>query len=124
MQTEAGLPLPGVTVILKGTYTNGSTNGKGQFRIKSAFSKVPVILLVSFIGYETEELPLNAPDNALTVTFRPSAVLDQVVVAASRVEVNVGQVPVTVEKLNQRQVEQITTPDLVADLGPLRSQRV
>ena len=60
---------------------------------------------MSFIGYETQELPLNAPDNALTVTLRPSAVLDQVVVAASRVEENIGQVPVTVEKLNQRQVE-------------------
>ncbi|MCC3154092.1 TonB-dependent receptor plug domain-containing protein [Hymenobacter sp. BT770] len=72
---------------------------------------------MSFIGYETQELPLTEPDNALTVTLRPSAVLDQVVVAASRVEENIGQVPVTVEKLNQRQVEQITTPDLVAGLG-------
>ena len=39
------------------------------------------------------------------------------VVAASRVEENIGQVSVTVEKLNQRQVEQITTLDLVAGLG-------
>ena len=43
--------------------------------------------------------------------------LDQVVVAASRVEESIGQVPVTVEKLDQRQVEQITTPDLVAGLA-------
>ena len=43
--------------------------------------------------------------------------LDQVVVAASRVEESIGQVPVTIEKLDQRQVEQITTPDLVAGLG-------
>ena len=117
VQTEAGLPLPGATAILKGTYTGGSTNAEGLFQIKADFSKGPVILLVSFIGYETQELPLNAPDNALIVTLRPSAVLDQVVVAASRVEENIGQVPVTVEKLNQRQVEQITTPDLVAGLG-------
>ena len=55
---------------------------------------------MSFIGYEIQELPLNAPDNALTVMLRPSAVLDQVVVSASRVEENIGQVPVTVEKLS------------------------
>ena len=100
VQTEAGLPLPGATAILKGTYTGGSTNADGLFQIKADFSKGPVILLVSFIGYETQELPLNAPENALTVTLRPSAVLDQMVVAASRVEENIGQVPVTVEKLN------------------------
>ena len=117
MQTEAGLTLPRAIVILKGTYTGGSTNGEGQLQIKSDFSKGPVVLLVLFIGYETQELLRNAPDNALTVTLRPSAVLDQVVVAASRVEENISQVPVTVEKLNQRQIEQITTPDLVAGLG-------
>ena len=80
VQTEAGMPLPGATILLKGAYNGGSTNAEGLFQIKADFSKGPVILLVSFTGYETQELPLNAPDNApdnaLTVTFRPSAVLD------------------------------------------------
>lgn len=60
---------------------------------------------------------MSAPDNTLTLTLtlRPSAVLDQVV--ASRVKENIGQVPVPVKKLDQRQVEQIATPDLVAGLG-------
>ncbi|WP_310396193.1 TonB-dependent receptor [Hymenobacter sp.] len=117
VQTEAGTPLPGATVIFKGTYTGGSTNEEGLFQLKADFSKGPLTLSVSFIGYETQELPLSESDNALTVILRPSAVLDQVVVAASRVEESIGQVPVTVEKLDQRQVEQITTPDLVAGLG-------
>ena len=56
---------------------------------------------------------MSAPDNTLTLTLRPSAVLDQVL--ASRVKENIGQVPV--KKLDQRQVEQIATPDLVAGLG-------
>jgi iron complex outermembrane receptor protein len=117
VQTEAGMPLPGATIFFKGTYTGGSTNEEGQFQVKADFSKGPLAVAVSFIGYETQVLTLNQPDNALMITLRPSAVLDQVVVAASRVEENIGQVPVTVEKLSQRQVEQITTPDLVAGLG-------
>ncbi len=117
VQTEAGLPLPGATIIIKGTYNGGSTNEEGQFQIKADFSKGPVVLSVSFIGYESQELPLTAPDEAITVTLRPSVMLDQVVVAASRVEESIGQVPVTVEKLDQRQVENVTTPDLVAGLG-------
>ncbi|SFQ27481.1 TonB-dependent receptor [Hymenobacter arizonensis] len=117
VQTEAGTPLPGATVFVKGTYSGGSTNEEGQFQVKSDFSKGALVLSVSFIGFESQELSLSEPDNALIVTLRPSAMLDQVVVAASRVEENIGQVPVTVEKLNQRQVEQITTPDLVAGLA-------
>jgi iron complex outermembrane receptor protein len=31
VQTEAGTPLPGATVIIKGTYTGNSTNEEGQF---------------------------------------------------------------------------------------------
>lgn len=117
VQTEAGTPLPGATVLFKGTYSGGSTNEEGQFSVKGDFSKGVLVLAVSFLGYETQELPLAAPDNALVVTLRPSAVLNQVVVAASRVEENIGQVPVTIEKLDQRQVAQITTPDVVAGLG-------
>jgi iron complex outermembrane receptor protein len=117
VQTEAGMPLPGATIFFKGTYNGGSTNEEGQFQIKADFSKGPQVLSISFVGYETQMLTLAQPDNALVVTLRPSAVLDQVVVAASRVEESIGQVPVTVEKLSQRQVEQITTPDLVAGLG-------
>ncbi|HEX8507752.1 MAG TPA: TonB-dependent receptor [Hymenobacter sp.] len=117
VQTEAGMPLPGATVFIKGTYSGSGTNEEGQFELKSDFSKGALVLSVSFVGYETQELPLSQPDNGLVVTLRPSAMLDQVVVAASRVEENIGQVPVTVEKLSQRQVEQITTPDLVAGLG-------
>ncbi|MFC6222251.1 TonB-dependent receptor [Hymenobacter artigasi] len=117
VQTEAGMPLPGATIFFKSTYNGGSTNEEGQFQIKADFSKGPQVLSISFVGYETQTLTLAQPDNALVVTLRPSAVLDQVVVAASRVEESIGQVPVTVEKLNQRQVEQITTPDLVAGLG-------
>ena len=75
VQTEASLLLPGATVILKGAYTGGSTNAERLFQIKADFSKGLVILLVSFIGYETQGLQLNAPDNALIVTLRPSAVL-------------------------------------------------
>ena len=65
---------------------------------------------MSFIGYKIHGLPLNVPDNALTVTLRLSAVLYPVGVTTSRVEENIGQVPVTVERLNQRWVEQIPTP--------------
>ena len=116
VRTEIGTPLPGATVFVKGSYSGSSTNEEGQFQLKADFSK-PVVLAVAFVGYETLEVPLTSPDNALQLTLKPSAVLDQVVVAASRVEEAIGQVPVTVEKLDQRQVEQITTPDLVAGLG-------
>jgi len=120
VRTEIGTPLPGATVFIKGTYTGTSTNEEGQFQLKADFSKA-VVLSVSFVGYESTDIPLSAPDNAIAVVLKPSAMLDQVVVAASRVEESIGQVPVTVEKIDQRQVENITTPDLVAGLARFKA---
>ena len=42
VQTEAGMPLPGATVFLKGTYTGGSTNEEGQFQLKGDFARGPL----------------------------------------------------------------------------------
>ncbi|HEX8656110.1 MAG TPA: carboxypeptidase-like regulatory domain-containing protein, partial [Hymenobacter sp.] len=117
MQTEAGMPLPGATVFIKDTYKGNSTNEEGQFEIRADFSQGPLTLSVSFVGYETQELQLSEPNSALAIILRPSVVLNQIVVGASRVEESIGQVPVTVEKLDQHQIEQITTPDLVAGLA-------
>ena len=76
VQTEAPPPLPGAAVFFKGTYTGSSTNGEGRFEVKGNFLKGIQTLSISFIGYETQELPLSGPDNALVVTLRPSAMLD------------------------------------------------
>ena len=119
--SDAGIAVPGATVFIKGTFTGASTNEEGQFSLKANFTKGPVTLVTSYVGYETQELPLSASDNALQIILKPSAMLDQVVVAASRVEENIGKVPVTVEKLDQRQVEQIATPDIVAGLARFKA---
>ena len=115
--SDAGFPMPGATVFIKGTYTGTGTNGEGQFSLKTSFAKGPITLVAAYVGYETQELVLTQPDKTLQIILKPSAMLDQVVVAASRVEENIGRVPVTVEKLDQRQVEQIATPDIVAGLS-------
>ncbi|MDJ0364124.1 TonB-dependent receptor [Hymenobacter sp. H14-R3] len=117
VQTEAGTPLPGATVFLKSTYLGGSTNEEGRFEVRGVQNRFPAILVVSFVGYENQELSLTQPDNNIEVTLRPATLLTQKVVAASRVEENIGQVPVTIEKIDQRQLGQLTTPDLVAGLA-------
>ena len=76
VQTEAGTSLPGARVFFKGTHTGSSTNEEGRFGVKVDFSKGIQTLSISFIGYETQELPLSGPDNSLVVTLRPSAMLD------------------------------------------------
>lgn len=55
--TEDGLPLPGVSVVVKGTTTGTATDGDGNFVLN--IPDQPITLVFSFIGYVTQELAIN-----------------------------------------------------------------
>ncbi|MBC8085269.1 MAG: TonB-dependent receptor [Hymenobacter sp.] len=118
VQTETGEALPGATVFIKGTFIGSSTDREGKFQLRADFSEPPVVLSVSFVGYESREVSLAQSDNAVQVTLKVNATLtNEVVASASRVEEAILQVPVTVEKLNAQQVERVPTADLQVGLN-------
>jgi len=74
----AGEPLPGVTVLLKGTNTGATTSLDGQFSL--AVPDRNAVLQISFIGYLTQEVPVNGR-NTLAITLAEDAkALEEVVV--------------------------------------------
>lgn len=57
VRDEQGNPLPGVTVVVKGATNGAVTSVDGAFRLRTDVADP--VLVVSFIGYETQELPVN-----------------------------------------------------------------
>jgi len=76
--TDKSGPLPGVTVLVKGTTNGTTTNFDGEYSLSS----VPpnAILEFSFIGFETKEVPLNNQSAIDIVMNEDSEALDEVVV--------------------------------------------
>jgi TonB-linked SusC/RagA family outer membrane protein len=73
-----GEPMPGVSVIVKGTQIGGPTKLDGSFSIKVPNSNA--ILVVSFIGYLTQEIQVGN-NVAIKVTLKESqSALNEVVV--------------------------------------------
>ncbi|MCU0391881.1 MAG: TonB-dependent receptor [Thermoflexibacter sp.] len=56
---EEGNSLPGVNVLLKGTNTGTTTDGEGKYAISLSEDSKNAILLFSFVGYFTKEVPIN-----------------------------------------------------------------
>lgn len=82
---EDGLPLPGATILLKGTSTGASTDFDGNFSIQltDATNKT---LVISYIGYKTEEVILTGMNQVINVTLlEDSNALDEVVLVGSSV---------------------------------------
>ena len=78
---ENGEGLPGVSILVKGTQRGTSTDLQGRFNL-SIPSQGEVILVLSFVGYETAEVPVGNRTN-LEISMKVDAKsLDEVVVVA------------------------------------------
>ena len=75
---DLGMPLPGVSVILKGTKISAQTNSDGKFSIRASTSQ---IISFSYIGTQTQEIKASA--TTFNVKLKDASQnLDEVVVVA------------------------------------------
>ncbi|AXP79599.1 Colicin I receptor precursor [Mariniflexile rhizosphaerae] len=85
----SGLPLPGATVLVKGTTTGTSSDFDGNYSIKA---NQGATLVFSFVGYTTKEVNVGA-SNTINVTLSEDAqALEEVVVTAFGSDRNAKQV--------------------------------
>lgn len=98
-----GLPLPGATVLVKGTKTGVSTDFDGKYTIEAEQRST---LVFSYIGYAGKEIVIGT-SNTINVTLVENAdELDEVVITAlgiKREKSSIGSATTTVgyEELNQ-----------------------
>ncbi len=75
---EKGEPMIGVNILAKGTITGTTTDTNGEFSINVADNVN--ILVVSFIGYATQEVPINAQTNLRITLIEDLQSLSEIVV--------------------------------------------
>ncbi|NKI25331.1 TonB-dependent receptor [Arenibacter sp. 6A1] len=75
---EEGIPLPGASVIEKGTLNGTVADFDGKFSISVANSNIE--LLVTFIGFQEQQVSLNGRTTVNVIMQTSTAALDEVVV--------------------------------------------
>lgn len=78
LSSDDGLPIPGVTVLLKGTNTGTVTDVNGKYKIEVLDEKS--ILIYSFIGYKTQEIKVGKKDTINVSLDYEAAALEEIVV--------------------------------------------
>ncbi len=102
--------LVGAVVNVKGTTIASTTNGDGKFVLKTAF-KFPFTLLVSYSGYDTQELLIESEKTDLKFQLNPQVLLiNEVVVSASRTEESILKSPVAIDKLDIIAIRETPAP--------------
>ena len=121
IDNETSEPLPGVNVIIKGTFSGVSTDFDGNFSLTTEQS-FPITLEVSYIGFTTKSIEVASANDAVNISLAPgSDALDEIVIAASRTPERIFESPVTVEKFSVKQIENTPSADFFNGLGNLRS---
>ncbi|PCJ98399.1 MAG: TonB-dependent receptor [Flavobacteriaceae bacterium] len=77
---DTGVPLPGASIVKKGTTVGTTTDFDGNFTIDDA--SIGDILVVSYIGFESKEVTIN--NSEMFITLVSGVALDNVVVIGSR----------------------------------------
>ncbi|HCT30069.1 MAG TPA: SusC/RagA family protein [Bacteroidales bacterium] len=77
VKDDAGSPIPGVTILIKGSTKGTTSDIDGKYSIKAETNSV---LVFSFVGYSTEEIPVNGRSVIDIVLKAASESLDEVVV--------------------------------------------
>ncbi|OXG02245.1 iron complex outermembrane receptor protein [Flavobacterium araucananum] len=106
VKTSENIPLEAANVVIKGTTSNTTTDNNGKFSIDSK-GKLPVTLLIQYVGYKTTEVELTAlPSTPLQLTIKEENELIEVVVSSRRRIEKVQDVPIAISVITGKQAEQ------------------
>lgn len=84
LDAESGIPLPGATLIVKGTQAGAVTNIDGVFNYTvSAADVEQVVLVVSYIGYKSQTVRLGTKSNFEIFLEEDVNSLEEVVITSS-----------------------------------------
>jgi TonB-linked SusC/RagA family outer membrane protein len=112
---ETGDPLPGVNVVVQNTTVGTSTDRSGRFELDAP--SLQDTLVFSFVGYRTEEVPLQGRTE-VDVALQPEALVGEgVVVTALNIERTEESVGYATQQIEGESLIQVEQPNVINNLN-------
>lgn len=118
--SETGESVPAVSVTVKGSVEGTYTDDKGDFTL-TVNQPLPVTLVISSIGYQLQEVPVNSSSAIVLVKLTPESKLGQeVVIAATRAPSRIMESPVTIERISAANIRNESAVSYYDIIGKLK----
>jgi hypothetical protein len=118
--SKSGEPMVGVHIAIKNEIYGTITGNDGSFVLKTHISP-PLVLHISYVGFIPQDIEVINAGTFLDIKMEEQYLLGQeVVISASRVEENILRSPVSIEKMNLRDLKQISTANFYDGLYQLK----
>ncbi|HHC80456.1 MAG TPA: hypothetical protein ENK46_11280, partial [Flavobacteriia bacterium] len=103
--SKDGQPIPGVNIKVAGKALGTTTDFDGKYTLKVAQSP-PFKIQVSNLGYISQTIEITKNDQTVDVSLvEAETTLDEVVVSASRTPESIRESPVTIERMDVRDIK-------------------
>ncbi|NPA38022.1 MAG: TonB-dependent receptor plug domain-containing protein [Chlorobi bacterium] len=120
VDAKTGEPLIGVNITVKDNVHGTVTGYDGTFKYTCQFAP-PLEFHVSYVGYEKQNFIVNNDKDFIDIKLKELTILGQeVVVSASRIEEGILGAPVSVEKMNLRDIQQVSAANFYDGLYELK----
>ena len=110
----SGLPLPGASIVVKGTTNGTSTDFDGNYSIDV---KTGQFLVISYVGYATKEVQVKTEKNINIILYEDSESLDEVVVTAVGIKRRPDEITTSNQVVKSDELNQANNPDAVQALA-------
>ena len=111
---SSGAPLPGASITIKGTNISATTNDAGRFTIEAEPNQT---LVISFIGYQVQELALNGRTTVEVILKKQVAEMEQVVVTALGITRKTKALSYSVQEIKGDEVVRVKDANFVNSLA-------
>jgi outer membrane receptor protein involved in Fe transport len=102
-----GEALPGVSISIKGTSSGTATNVEGKFSLRLPQDREDGILVVYFLGYKRQEIPVNKNTAALNISLVVDRMgLDEVVVTGQGLDISKRRLSSNVVSIGTKELDQ------------------
>lgn len=112
--TDSSGPLPGVSILIKGTSKGAQTDFDGNYSIKANIGDT---LVFSFVGMKTVEKIVSAANTINIQMEEDSSVLDEVVVTAIGIKRKPDEITTANQVVKADELNQASNPDAVQALA-------
>ena len=116
---ETGATVVGAAVLLKGKWSGTITNKEGFFELLTVM-KFPFVISISSVGYESKDIKIESPGELLIELTPKTDWMDEVVIAASRVEESILKSPVSIEKMSVHDIQKTPSVNFYDGLQNLK----
>lgn len=117
-------PIPGVGITVKGTTSGTATDANGRYSF-STTQKAPFVIVISFLGYTSVERDISGNTVVGTTELEATAILGQeVVISASRTPERILESPVSVERMGQSTVKELSAPSFYDALNNMKGVEI